>query len=307
MFRTIACPWASAIHKPRTSEIPTPTPSPTPSPSPTPTPTPSPTPSPPPAVTKGFNAGGALLGAAGLAAGAYGMMDAASGNQQHDWTDVVQGTLSGATAAAGATLLVNSIPVAGQIGYGVMVASGAVIGGVIAGTQLFSETDCLQDPVTEKFTCCNTLFNKGERQVDIGGYMFCSVDGGQTTTVSGVRQCQQGGSGERQGSAVSQMFKDDSWSACIPRYCAASGDIESGLDGLVLWNPDKENFCWNWQCIDGYHKVKSGNGNKYTCVSDGGTGGGIGNNILSSQYDYIIKKIEAARQQILSTCDGTVK
>lgn len=283
------------ITAPASNPTPTPTPAPASTPTPTPTPTPAPTPTPKKITPKAV--GGAALGAVGLAAGTMGVIDSASGNTQHNWGDVAEGVISGATGAAMATPLINLIPGLGQVGYGIMIASGAVIGGVVAGSQLFSETDCLTDPVTGKYTCCNTVFNKGERQVDIGGYMFCTNDG-QTLVAPGIRQCQQGGSGERQGSGFSQLWKDDAWAAeCVEKYCDENNKTASGLDKFVVWEPDIEHMCWKWNCATGYTKVKvDGTNDTYTCVSNGS---GLS---PQSEYDTIIQKIEALRQQIISKC-----
>ncbi len=281
-----------------TAPVSNPAPTLTSTPTTTATPTPMPTPTSTPATATATAAkkitpkavGGAALGAVGLAAGTMGVIDSASGNKQHNWGDVAEGTISGATGAAMATPLINLIPGLGQIGYGITIASGAVIGGAVAGSQLFSETDCMNDPANNNtYTCCNTAFNKGERQVDIGGYMFCTTDG-QTPVYGGVRQCRQGDSGEKQGSGFSQLWKDDAWSSdCIERYCDGYDKPASGLDGFIEWDTDKENICWKWDCVPGYTKVNN------TCVSNG-------DGSIPQSYDIIIQKIEALRQQIISKC-----
>ncbi len=236
--------------------------------------------------------GGGVLGAVGLVSGTMGVIDSASGQTEHSWGDVLEGTLSGATAAAGGAAIFNAIPVAGQIGYGIAIATGAVVGGIISGSQLFSETDCLTDPVTGKFTCCHTQFNQGERYADIGDYMFCGVEQNEkmVAVAPGVRQCVQGGSTEKS-SWWSGLWKDDAWQPeCTPRWCDTPPT--DGIDQYLIPTADNENFCWNWDCINGY--TKSGN----TCIqSDTNTPV-----IPTDPYENAIKKIRTQQQVIIQRC-----
>ena len=234
-------------------------------------------------VTAGKVAKGA--GAAlGAAAGAYGVYESTKGNTEHSVGNVVGGAASGALAGASIGSVVPVIgTTAGAIG-------GAVIGGVIAGSQLFSETDCLTDPVTGDFTCCNTVFNKGQRQAKIGDYMFCADEPGKTMFIGGVRQCLQGGS-SKESSWWDGLWKDDAWSSdCISRYCNGEIAPSAGMEPFIDPDPDKTNFCWRWKCKDGY--VRSGD----TCI-DTTTG-----TVPVNQYEEAIKKINTLKQQLISEC-----
>ena len=225
---------------------------------------------------------GAALGAA---AGGYMVYDSAKGSDKHNVGNLIEGA-SGGAIAGGA--IGSVVPI---LGNGIGVAIGAVVGGVVAGSQLFSETDCLTDPVTKDFTCCHTVFNKGERQADIGDYMFCANEQGEQM-VGDVRQCQQSKSATKD-TWWNGLWKDDAWTPeCIQRYCDGEIAPASGLDEYVLGAPDVQNFCWRWKCIDGY--TRSGD----TCVSN------IDGMVPVNQYDAVINKINALRQQIISQCDG---
>ena len=261
--------------------------------------------------------GTGALGAVGLAAGAYGVYESASGQGPHSWMDVASGTLSGATAAAGGAAIINAIPVGGQIGYGVALAAGAVVGGAIAGSQLFSETDCLQDPVLNKFTCCHTQFNQGERYADIGDYMFCGVEdaNGQTVPqILGVRQCLQGGKAQA-ASWWDGLWQDDEWSPeCTVRLCD-NVEMPGGDDG-VQWYGDPDKICWMWTCVDGYHELKQSgktycvpNGqNELTPEPDSGNGGadnggGAATTPSDAQrYDKLINQIKQEMLRLQKQC-----
>ena len=240
------------------------------------------------------------LGAVGAVAGTAGVINAVSGNDEHSWGDVVQGVVSGATAAAGGAAVVNAIPVLGQIGYGAAVGAGALVGGLVAGSQLFSETDCLYDPVTGVFTCCHTQFNQGERYADIGDYMFCgteSDDGSVNVMKPGVRQCQQGGS-ETAASWFNGLFLDDAWSPeCVVRICDGT-EPPMEYTGYIDYKPNTSNFCWDWICIDGYQR--SGN----TCVATGGGGSSDGDTNVPPEnpYDKLIKRLQDERNRIINMC-----
>lgn len=253
--------------------------------------------------------GGTALGAVGLATGTAGVISSASGQQEHSWGNVLEGTISGATAAAGGAAIINAIPVVGNISYGIAVAGGAVVGGVVAGSQLFSETDCLTDPVTGKFTCCHTQFNQGERYAEIGDFMFCA-DENNKLLPPGVRQCVQGDMDDKSTYSSTEtgwwsgLWKDDFWTPeCIPLFCnnlAPAADI----DAYIKYTPDTANYCWNWDCISGF--TKSGN----TCVKTSTNAPVIPGTTPESPnvnpYDSLIQKIQAEQQRILNTCGNVI-
>lgn len=294
-----------------TGGTPAPTPTPptgTPAPAPAPAPTTggggAPTASPSPTSTGGIKAtagrvAGGALGVVGVAAGTMGVIDSVSGTGEHSWGNVLEGTVSGATAAAGGAAVVNALPGIGQVGYGVAIASGAVIGGVIAGSQLFSETDCLQDPVTGKLTCCNTVFNKGERQVEIGGYMFCG-DQNKKALAPGVRQCLQGGKPHEAG-WWDGLWQDDEWSKeCTPRLCDGVIAPKSGTAAAAIaWQPDTTKICWRWTCASNYTKQNN------TCIKNN-SNGSTPPETDNISYDKIIQKIQQIRHQIQTECEGTM-
>lgn len=319
---------------------PTPTPAPTPSPtpppssaaapSPTPTPTPTPTSSPTSApssapaasstsapssapsspstttprtnwgsMTRGAKAGAAL----GIAGGVAGVYASTAGQGEHSGWNVAGGAASGAIAGAS----VGSIfPV---IGTGIGAAAGAIIGGLISGSQVFSETDCLYDPVTGAFTCCNTVFNKGERQANIGDYMFCGVEQNGTNVIAapGVRQCLQGKMKDESTWSDTAagwwdgLWKDDFWQPeCVARYCTESGEPAKGIEAYIEYIPDTTNYCWNWGCISGY--TRSGN----TCVV-ASTNQLVNpyttpENPTTNQYDELINRLQSLRQNLVNRC-----
>ena len=254
------------------------------------------------------------LGAVGAVAGTAGVINAASGNDEHSWGDVVQGVVSGATAAADGAAVVNAIPVLGQIGYGAAVGAGALVGGLVAGSQLFSETDCLYDPITRQFTCCNTVFNKGERLANIGDYMFCGApaDAAAPTPVAPmVRQCLQGKMkdnttwSDTEASWPQSMFRNDFWTPeCTTRFCAGETEPAVGIESYIKYIPDTTNICYTWTCIDGY--TRSGN----TCVQSGTTVPvppyTKPNNPTQDPYDELIRRISSERQRIIDTCGQSI-
>ena len=239
----------------------------------------------------GMARAGAALGIVGGAAGIY---SATAGDGEHSAGDVALGTASGAALGASVGSIV---PV---IGTGIGAVGGAIIGGVISGSQLFSETDCLYDPVTGAFTCCHTQFNQGERYADIGDYMFCgteSDDGSVNVMKPGVRQCQQGGS-ETAASWFNGLFLDDAWSPeCVVRICDGT-EPPMEYTGYIDYKPNTSNFCWDWICIDGYQR--SGN----TCVATGGGGSSDGDTNVPPEnpYDKLIKRLQDERNRIINMC-----
>lgn len=230
---------------PAAPTAPTPTSNPTPTTTTTTTTTSS-TPASTSTPKKGWNSmgkaakAGTVLAAVGGAAMVY---SGTAGQQEHDGWDVASGVGGGAITGAAVG---SAVPV---IGTAVGAAVGAVVGGIISGSQLFSETDCLYDPIIlnkegkPTFTCCNTAFNKGERQAGIGEYMFCDVTNENGQPLAGVRQCKQGGS-ETELSWWDGLWEDDAWDAeCKPRWC---NDNKPPHDNIIPI-ADTKNFCWNWQ------------------------------------------------------------
>lgn len=238
-------------------------------------------------ATKVAKVGGAVLGTVGGAAMIY---EGTKGQEEHSGWDVASGVGGGALAGAS---IGSVVPV---IGTGIGAIGGAVVGGVITGSQLFSETDCLNDPITGWYTCCHTQFNQGQRNADIGEYMFCGIeqDGKTIAAAPGVRQCMQGGSAEKS-SWWSGLWKDDAWTpVCTPRWCDTPPT--DGIEQYIQTEGDKEKFCWNWDCIGGY--TKSGD----TCVaSDTNTPV-----VPTDPYENVIKKIRAEQQVIIQRCGYTI-
>lgn len=214
--------------------------------------------------------GGTLMAVGGV----YGVAQSASGNEEHGWGNVLSGALAGAGTAAGAGMALNVIPAYGQIAYAVTVAAGAVTGGLVGGSQMFSETDCERDPFIQNpdgtgvFTCCHTQFNKGQRWVDIGGDMTCG-----DITNPGIRTCLNGGSAD-----TNKLMSDDMWSSeCKAKYCPGWDAPESGTKaifgiGIIPWDKKSEmsgepkseedkifyhsgELCWMWGCEDGFQRV----------------------------------------------------
>ena len=180
--------------------------------------------------------------------GALTVASTVTGKDKHSVGNLFTGAVGGLTTGMA---IGSAVPV---IGNGVGAIVGTVLGTVIAGSQLFSETDCLHDPETGLFTCCNTAFNKGQRQAQIGEYMFCGVessDGKMTVKRPGVRQCLQGGS-DRPASWWDGLWKDDAWAPeCVTRYCNG----EPPANAYVEYIPDTQNFCYNWRLINGNSSV----------------------------------------------------
>lgn len=223
------------------------------------------------------------MGVAGAAAGAAGIYASTTGQGQHGIGNVAAGTASGALGGAA---------------FGVWgIVGGAVIGGAISGSQLLSETDCLQDPVTGKFTCCNTVFNKGERQAKIGEYMFCA-DKDNKLIQAGVRQCLQGGK-DKEAGWWDGMWQDDAWSKeCKLRMCAGQKIPDKGTPSdSIDWKPNTSLICWSWGCKNGY--TKKGN----TCVSNSARPDGTSSQVETESYDKLIQKIQQQIQQIQQECN----
>ena len=229
------------------------------------------------AATVGKVAGAAV----GTAVGGYMVYESTKGNQQHNVGNLMGGVMGGVTAGAAIGTAVGS--------PGIGTAIGAVVGGAIAGSQLFSETDCLMDPETQLYTCCNTVFNKGQRQAKIGDYMFCASEDGKTNFIGRVRQCLQGES-ETKLSWWEGLWKDDHWTPeCETRYCDGEVQPASGLDAFIDPDPDTVNFCWRWKCKDGL--VRSGD----KCLTADGS-------LPVDQYDVVINKIQQERQRLIGIC-----
>lgn len=255
---------------------------------------------------KGMSTKAKVAGGVAVVGGTAAVVSATSGNTKHSGWDVVSGVIGGGTAGAGVG---SFVPV---VGTAVAAGVGAVLGGIITGSQLFSETDCLDDPITGAFTCCHTAFNKGQRQAEIGDYMFCAVNDSNGQPVAyGVRRCLQGdiknGSETWSDTELSWwdgLWQDDFWEPeCQYRFCGEAP--LRGLEEYIEYQPDTENFCWNWVCKTGY--TKSGN----TCyTSDGNAAGGTavvspnapGAASTADPYATAIKNIQAERQRIIDFC-----
>lgn len=284
---------------------PKPSPAPKPKPAPAPEPEPAPAPKPKPGV-KGMSTGAKVAGVLGAVAGGAMVYDATSGQQQHSGWDAAQGVGGGAIAGAS---IGSFFP---GPGTAIGAAVGAVVGGAIAGSQLISETDCLTDPVTGKFTCCHTAFNKGERYADIGDHMFCVVDAADGVPAQyGTRQCQQGGSATAY-SWWDGLWQDDAWTPeCEYRYCNNDAP-KPGFDKYIVHTADTENFCWKWQCADGL--VRVGNWCERSKAGAGAAGGasnGTGGNTETEpvitdtskeRYELAIAKIQAQRNRVIRMC-----
>lgn len=264
-------------------------------------PRPRPNPAPKPKGAGIKNAAGKAMGVLGAAAGAYGVYESASGQGEHGLMNVAGGTASGAIMGASIGSIVPGLGTA--LGAGL----GAVVGGVVSGSQLFSETDCLHDPITNQFTCCNTVFNQGERQVPIGGYMFCGKDG--MAMPPGVRQCLQGGQAQA-ASWWDGLWQDDEWEKeCRPRWCAGQSEPVSGTDGAaIVWLPDVENFCWKWDCNQEQGYVREGNTCRPTSSPQqpnaNNSAGAVlpGTVAAENPYDRLIQRVQQLRQQLQQEC-----
>lgn len=259
---------------------------------------------------KGMSTGAKVVGVLGAVGGGVMVAESASGQQQHSGWDVAHGVGGGVWAGAS---IGSFFP---GPGTAIGAAVGAVVGGAIAGSQLISETDCLTDPVTGKFTCCHTAFNKGERYADIGDYMFCVVDATAGVPAQyGTRQCQQGGSATAH-SWWDGLWQDDAWTPeCEYRYCNNDAP-KRGYDNYIVHTADTENFCWKWQCANGL--VRVGNWCERSKAGAGAAGGaatGNGGNTETEpvitdtskeRYELAIAKIQAQRNRVISMCGANV-
>ena len=257
---------------------------------------------------KGMSTGAKVVGVLGAVGGGVMVAESASGQQQHSGWDVAHGVGGGVWAGAS---IGSFFP---GPGTAIGAAVGAVVGGAIAGSQLISETDCLTDPVTGKFTCCHTAFNKGERYADIGDYMFCIVDATAGVPAQyGTRQCQQGGSATAH-SWWDGLWQDDAWTPeCEYRYCNNDAP-KPGFDKYIVHTADTENFCWKWQCADGL--VRVGNWcERSKAGAAGGVATGNGGNTETEpvitdtskeRYELAIAKIQAQRNRVISMCGANV-
>lgn len=253
---------------------------------------------------KGMSTGAKVVGVLGAVGGGVMVAESASGQQQHSGWDVAHGVGGGVWAGAS---IGSFFP---GPGTAIGAAVGAVVGGAIAGSQLISETDCLTDPVTGKFTCCHTAFNKGERYADIGDYMFCVVDAADGVPAQyGTRQCQQGGSATAY-SWWDGLWQDDAWTPeCEYRYCNNDAP-KPGFDKYIVHTADTENFCWKWQCAKGL--VRVGNWcERSKAGAAGGVATGNGGNTETEpvitdtskeRYELAIAKIQAQRNRVIRMC-----
>ena len=253
---------------------------------------------------KGMSTGAKVVGVLGAVGGGVMVAESASGQQQHSGWDVAHGVGGGVWAGAS---IGSFFP---GPGTAIGAAVGAVVGGAIAGSQLISETDCLTDPVTGKFTCCHTAFNKGERYADIGDYMFCIVDATAGVPAQyGTRQCQQGGSATAH-SWWDGLWQDDAWTPeCEYRYCNNDAP-KRGYDNYIVHTADTENFCWKWQCANGLVRVGD-HCERAKAGAAGGASNGTGGNTETEpvitdtskeRYELAIAKIQAQRNRVIRMC-----
>lgn len=201
---------------------------------------------------KTFNAAGVLTGAAVVIAGGVALADTlAAKDEKTDWIDVAHSTSEGAAIAAGGALAFNSIPVGGQIAYGIAIGVGAGLGAASTGVRMFSETDCDRDPVTGTYACCNVskLTNIKAARAGIGDEMFCDFPN--------VRMCLQ--KSYRSGKEYSSdqgwrgLGMDDLWGGCYRKLCNGWDMPESGnweIQPYGAWESDGH-VCWKWECADG--------------------------------------------------------
>ena len=257
---------------------------------------------------KGMSTGAKVAGVLGAVGGGVMVAESVSGQQQHSGWDVAQGVGGGVIAGAS---IGSFFP---GPGTAIGAAVGAVVGGAIAGSQLISETDCLTDPVTGKFTCCHTAFNKGERYADIGDYMFCIVDATAGVPAQyGTRQCQQGGSATAH-SWWDGLWQDDAWTPeCEYRYCNNDAP-KRGYDNYIVHTADTENFCWKLECVNGLVRVGD-HCERAKAGAAGGVSNGTGGNTetepvvtdtSNERYELAIAKIQAQRNRVISMCGVNV-
>ncbi len=214
-----------------------------------------------PASKPGLSVGSKIMGGLSVAGGAYMMYDSVKAKEtKTTWGDVAEGAAGGLMATQGLVVL-NAIPVAGTVAYGVAMAAGAVIGAAGAGAKMFSETDCDMDPVTGQYSCCNIskLTNiKEARLVNIGDEMFGPFPY--------VRTCMQG-KNKFESDWWTARFLDDHWSEdgevkfCSGWEMPADGDYNIQAYGS---SEEEGKVCWQWECADP-GMVRQG----AQCVSDG--------------------------------------
>ncbi len=199
--------------------------------------------------------GGKALGVAGKAMGVLGIVsgtmmiwEANAGEGARTGGDLLKAAAGGAMVGMGVASIVPGV------GTLIGTAVGAVAGAATVGWQMFSETDCLTDPVTNKQTCCNTT--TGDVKRGIGDYMFCQKKSGGAMAM--VRQCKVGGRSESScgwdnpWGCVKDAFSDDAWDEdCETRWCSGTSAPPNGLADLVVYEPDTSKVCWKWRCGDG--------------------------------------------------------
>jgi hypothetical protein len=198
------------------------------------------------------NAAGVAFGALSVAAGSYGLYQSALKQKDEKTTaaDVAAAAMAGAGITGGTAMIVNAIPIGGQIAYGAAVLAGAV-GGTASGiTRMVKEMDCDRDPVTGQWACCN-LANSNRplsnaRYVRIGDEMFCS-------DFPRVKACVKGKEESRVDyGGIRGLFSDDHWSKnCEVKFCSGyqtpiGGDYQIQRYG----SSDSEGkVCWKWECV----------------------------------------------------------
>ena len=185
-------------------------------------------------------------GVLSIAAGSMMVWDANAGEGARTGVDLLKAAAGGAMIGMGVASIVPGV------GTVVGTVVGAVAGAATVGWQMFSETDCLIDPVTNKQTCCNTTTGDVKRK--IGDYMFCQKKGGGAMAM--VRQCRVGGRSQS-GSGIGGWFKDlvsdDAWTDdCMERWCTGVTAPPNGQEQYIQYIPDTSKVCWKWECYGGF-------------------------------------------------------
>lgn len=216
---------------------------PKPGPKPGPSPKPGPTPGPGSKITGALTKVGGVLS---IAAGTMMVWEANAGEGARTGGDLLKAAAGGAMIGMGVASIVPGV------GTVIGTVVGAIAGAATVGWQMFSETDCLTDPITNKQTCCNTTTGDVKRK--IGDYMFCQKKGGGAMAM--VRQCRVGGrsqSGSGIGGWFKDLFSDDAWTDdCMERWCTGVTAPPNGLEQYIQYVPDTSKVCWKWECYGGF-------------------------------------------------------
>ncbi len=186
------------------------------------------------------------LGLVGMGLGAYEVYKSGEAKEtKATWGDVARGASGGFSFGSGSVMFLNAIPGVGNIAYGTIVAAATVVGASVALTKMFSETDCILDPVMGQQACCNIskLSNIEAIRLNIGGKMFCDYPG--------IRTCVQG---HQEFTEEQPWFKarflDDHWTeTCQPGFCPGYVEPEGGDFNIQIY-ANTNDVCWFWECAD---------------------------------------------------------